>query len=407
MLKVTIAMPNRDDFRAETVASLVRMVTQIGGAVNFTAPQGCYIDDLRNMCFQDAKDFDSDYLLFIDTDNSIDFDGNAFRLMVDMGKDVVSGVYVQGHFPHRPLVYRFTEEGLIRNWEQIPQEPFKADATGCGLLLISKKVLDAFTPEIIKKYGKPFDFLRYGQPNMLREDPAFCWRIQQLGFELWFEPRIKMGHHKKHNFTMNHFHAARSKYYFEKEGAITDKNPGGGIDGWMTDQEREFLYVNASRYCDVVEVGSWKGRSTRELLLSGAQVYAVDHWKGCPEIEHMVDGTEYEQFIMNVGGFKNLRVVKKPSLEAVKDFCGNGNGLPKSVDMVFIDAGHDYESVKADIKAWSPKAKRMICGHDYSIEFPGVVRAVHEAFEGKTIRTYGSIWFVDMEEAKCLQESSL
>jgi hypothetical protein len=52
-----------------------------------------------------------------------------------------------------------------------------------------------------------------------------------------------------------------------------------------------------------------------------------------------------------------------------------------SVDFVFIDASHDYESVMADITAWLPKVRRggVLAGHDYLLpNFPGVIRAVDE-----------------------------
>src|SRR5947209_7864799 len=46
--------------------------------------------------------------------------------------------------------------------------------------------------------------------------------------------------------------------------------------------------------------------------------------------------------------------------------------------LVFLDAIHTYEETKADI-AWSMQAGcRFIAGHDYSLEFPGVVKAVNE-----------------------------
>jgi len=54
-----------------------------------------------------------------------------------------------------------------------------------------------------------------------------------------------------------------------------------------------------------------------------------------------------------------------------------------SVDAVFLDADHDYESVARDIAAWRPKLRPygILAGHDYTPEIPGVIRAVTEAFD--------------------------
>ncbi len=53
-----------------------------------------------------------------------------------------------------------------------------------------------------------------------------------------------------------------------------------------------------------------------------------------------------------------------------------------SLDFVFIDGDHSFESVSKDIAAWLPKVRPggIIAGHDYSAPFPGVMRAVAEAF---------------------------
>lgn len=54
-----------------------------------------------------------------------------------------------------------------------------------------------------------------------------------------------------------------------------------------------------------------------------------------------------------------------------------------SLDFVYIDAAHDYENVKKDLKAWAPKVRvgGIIAGDDF-YDFPsgkgGVMRAVTE-----------------------------
>jgi hypothetical protein len=66
-------------------------------------------------------------------------------------------------------------------------------------------------------------------------------------------------------------------------------------------------------------------------------------------------------------------------------------------DFVFLDADHTYAGVKGDIAAWLPKIKRggAIMGHDYQPAFPGVMRAVDEAFGGRARFFKDSVWKVE------------
>lgn len=56
------------------------------------------------------------------------------------------------------------------------------------------------------------------------------------------------------------------------------------------------------------------------------------------------------------------------------------------VDAIFIDGCHLYECVKSDFELWMPKMRRghevLVAGHDFSPQWPGVVRAVHERRAG-------------------------
>lgn len=89
-----------------------------------------------------------------------------------------------------------------------------------------------------------------------------------------------------------------------------------------------------------------------------------------------------EQYL---GGRLTLR--RQDSVEAAKYVHD------ASLDFVFIDAEHSYEGCTRDIAAWDPKVRKggIVCGHDYSPNWPGVVRAVDET--GKKIATYpDAVW---------------
>lgn len=165
-----------------------------------------------------------------------------------------------------------------------------------------------------------------------------------------------------------------------------------GIDGWMTSAELAWLYEQAQKHQTIAEVGSWKGRSTHALLTGNTKgtVTAIDTWKGSSDPKDKTHGRDtFADFMKNVGHFKNLTTNRNRGVDAANEYAD------KSFDMVFIDAGHTYEEVKEDIKAWLPKVKSggILCGHDYHKQkWPGVVKAVDEAF-GAPDGVADTIWF--------------
>ena len=72
--------------------------------------------------------------------------------------------------------------------------------------------------------------------------------------------------------------------------------------------------------------------------------------------------------------FSRVRMVTGDSVRMGKFWVGG------QVDFLFIDGDHDYEQVKADIKAWLDKVVGKIAFHDYG-SWPGVTQAVDEAIE--------------------------
>jgi len=154
------------------------------------------------------------------------------------------------------------------------------------------------------------------------------------------------------------------------------------IQGWIAPDELQFLYDTAKDMKTIVEIGSYKGKSTLALLQSGNKVIAIDHWLGSKGLT--MKGNEYDEFIENTKGYDNLEVI-------IGDSIISADKIDK-VDMVFIDGDHTYEGVKRDINAWLPKTK-FLCGHDYDL--PEVKQAVDDAFkiDGLT----GSIWWKNLK----------
>jgi len=139
------------------------------------------------------------------------------------------------------------------------------------------------------------------------------------------------------------------------------------IQGWMSPNELNWLYERAKEMESVVEIGCWKGKSTHALL-SGCPgpVFAVDHFQGnSDELKGQhAEATRHdigEDFKRNVGHFPNLVLMRMASIGASKFF------KDKSINMVFIDGCHIKEEVKADIQAWMPVCRRLLCGHDFSV----------------------------------------
>lgn len=163
-----------------------------------------------------------------------------------------------------------------------------------------------------------------------------------------------------------------------------------------------------------VEVGCKEGRTTGHILktVPSSTVIAIDPWMVAPA-EANGDATREDykdwdfgqiekEFWANVGAENESRcdMWRTTSLEAA-ELCaskGETGGLrPLDFDLVFIDALHDYESVAADIAAWWPLVRDggVLAGHDFNHKWPGVERAVADAFDLMQVGLGSdSVWFV-------------
>ena len=132
--------------------------------------------------------------------------------------------------------------------------------------------------------------------------------------------------------------------------------------------------INEYNYHAIAEIGVSKGDNAYHIIINCElnKFYLID-----PDY----NGT------FNYGWFKKYQqaiFLRVPSNQAVRLIDDN------SLDLVFIDADHHYDSVKEDIEIWYPKVKKggIISGHDYymndgiNLKYNiGVKRAVNEYFD--------------------------
>jgi hypothetical protein len=390
MKTLAIGLPHVNDFSGKTLTSLFGVLANWGQRFLPLEEEGALIDTARNRIFRKAQKEGADYLLFVDSD--MVFPPDSLQKLIDLNADVATGVYFKRQAPHRPNVYHWTGKttGVHKNYVDIPKEPFKVDSTGGGFLLISKRVLDEWTKERYQKHGRPFTRILADDgetgADHYGEDTSFCLRCKELGYEIWADPTIKLGHKGSVTIGAGHWEQVKQN--------IRNSDQVDGVNGWTTEEELKFLAETARNTSNIVEIGSWKGRSTKVLLeASDGLVNSIDHFKGTSEkgdgwSGFLADEQDvYGEFMKNVGHYENLRVHKMGSEEAVSLFEDG------SLDMVFIDGDHTRKGVTRDIENYLPKIKPggVICGHDYSPGFPDVIKVVNEKFG--QVGLAGTIWY--------------
>lgn len=142
----------------------------------------------------------------------------------------------------------------------------------------------------------------------------------------------------------------------------------------------------------VAEIGVYLGHSVAFMATLAKEakkkitVHAIDTFMGSNEHTKRHFYNEFIDNIFKCGVSDNVLVLVEDSVKAAQI-------VPETFDFVFIDAAHDYQSVKADIEAWAPKVKKggILAGHDYCRSWPGVMEAVDELIPNKQLNK--SVWW--------------
>ena len=148
------------------------------------------------------------------------------------------------------------------------------------------------------------------------------------------------------------------------------------IEGWLSDDQLVRLHEAARAVPSggrIVEIGSFRGRSTIVLAASApqvAEVVAIDPHAGNDRGPQELDGyaeaasEDHEVFLANLEGAgvrDAVRHVRKRSDDALVD-------VPGDIDLLYIDGAHRYQPARDDIVRWGARVR------------PGGTLLIHDAF---------------------------
>ncbi len=138
----------------------------------------------------------------------------------------------------------------------------------------------------------------------------------------------------------------------------------------------------------IIEIGTLLGVTTTDMALwkaAGTPMVTVDNfaWNpwGLTSAQHRELTTQMLRYLIETGQVTLVAMDKDAYFQLDQD--------PPPA-LVFLDAIHTFEETAKDI-AWARRVgARIICGHDYSAQFPGVIRAVEDAGGPRQLK--GSVW---------------
>ena len=137
------------------------------------------------------------------------------------------------------------------------------------------------------------------------------------------------------------------------------------------------------------EVGVHAGDTTKFILenLPGIKKYhAIDPWVSYEMYDgkmyrkpgnrkHKTFDAAYKNYLKAIKPFKQHIVTYRMTSVEAAVYIGKNY-----LDWVFIDANHEYEYIKENLKLWSKRVKPggLVSGHDYGNKWEGIKKAVDE-----------------------------
>ena len=153
-----------------------------------------------------------DYIMWIDSD--VVFSPSDFFTLLDMKKEVSSGLYrMKDGKCFATKEYTIPDNYYLDDLGDLEEvdkkfsfltdtalagkvDPFKVSYTGMGWMLIKKGVIESLRYPWFYSTVKEYMLGDQLIADFISEDVQFCENIRKVGYDIWVNPRVIVGHEK-------------------------------------------------------------------------------------------------------------------------------------------------------------------------------------------------------------------
>lgn len=185
-MRLLIAIPTTDYIHADFVKCLMDLTAELNRKrINYQVAiqSGTLVYVARDKLACRAVNDGYTHVLWLDSD--MVFTEKILDDLMDCGKEMVCGAFVSRRPSYDACVYKSIKKHEIERIKEFGTRPFRVDGCGFACVFMTSELIQA----VQLKFGTAFQPTDY-----YGEDLAFCWRVGQIGREIWCEPTARCGH---------------------------------------------------------------------------------------------------------------------------------------------------------------------------------------------------------------------
>lgn len=185
-MKLLIAIPTLDYINVQFMERLLKLVQNLNSRgvdyeVKFKSGTLVYLAREELTSYAIGEGFT--HTLWLDSD--MIFEEEVVDDLYDTGKDFVCGIFHARRPGHQSCIFKSLVPPERYTWDEYPTDTFKIKGCGMACTLVKTDIMKAVRDHFGTCFTPAF---------ALGEDLAFCRRADDLNYEIWCEPTVRVGH---------------------------------------------------------------------------------------------------------------------------------------------------------------------------------------------------------------------